>query len=258
MNPLFPSSRFRFAAAAALAAAMMFSAPAVAQSSGEASPENKPLVLLELFTSQGCYSCPPAEKLLADELSRRPELLALEMHVDYWDDLVYGFHGSWKDPFSSPQFSERQFAYNRKIRGHNGGYTPQIIVHGNAETGGAQKHRILKLAAKAAETPPDLQIQFSGNAKDGFAAEINGAVNDGMRLMTAVFLKRETTKIDAGENDGKTLVNVNIVTNLQSVPATRRRAVFPTLDPERESCAVWIQRGGGVGPVVAAARCPGG
>ena len=241
-------------------AAVMFFVSAVAQETetqSEPAEPDRPLVVLELFTSQGCFSCPPAEKLVDEVFTKNPNLLPLEMHVDYWDDLIYGFHGKWKDPFSSPQFSERQFIYNEKLRGRRGGYTPQMIVQGAAEAGGSRRERILQYAAKAAEAIPDIEIEFTGDAENGFAANIKGAVDDGMRIASATFLRREITKVDAGENDGKTLVNANVVTRLVFIPATRRTIQIPALDPEREDCAAWVQRGRGFGAIVAAARCPG-
>ena len=243
----------RLAALALLCVTLLPPLPVSAQ---ETETKN-PLVVLELFTSQGCFSCPPAEKLVDEVFTKNPNLLPLEMHVDYWDDLIYGFHGKWKDPFSSPQFSERQFIYNEKLRGRRGGYTPQMIVQGVAETGGSQRERILQYAAKAAESEPAVEIEFTGDPENGFAANIKGAVDDGMRIASATFLRREITKVDSGENDGKTLVNANVVTRLVFIPATRRTIRIPALDAERESCAAWVQRGRGFGAIVAAARCPG-
>ena len=71
-------------------------------------------IVVELFTSQSCYSCPPAEAYLG-ELAKRDDIIALEHHVDYWDQLVYGSAGRWKDTFSSPEATERQQRYNRRI-----------------------------------------------------------------------------------------------------------------------------------------------
>ena len=254
-TPAFPNLPALFFATAGMLFAPAF-AQTAADSAGQKTEAEKPLVVLELFTSQGCYSCPPAEKLVDEVFTKTPGLLPLEMHVDYWDDLVYGFHGSWKDPFSSRQFSERQFSYNRKLRGSRGGYTPQMIVQGGAEAGGSRRERILQLARLAAEKTPQAKIQFTGDAETGFAAQVEGAVDDGMQIAAVVFLRRETTVVDAGENDGKTLVNSNVVTDLRFIPATSRRVKFPALDAERESCAVWLQRGNGLGAIVAAARCP--
>jgi len=72
------------------------------------------LTVIELFTSQSCYSCPPAEKLLG-ELAQRSDIIALEHHVDYWDDLVYGSAGRWKDVFSSPESTDCQRRYNQSV-----------------------------------------------------------------------------------------------------------------------------------------------
>ena len=246
---------------AALTAGMfLLFAPALAQESetqneGESAP--KPLVVMELFTSQGCYSCPAADKLVDEVFTKNPNLLPLEMHVDYWDDLVYGFDGVWKDPFSARQFSERQFAYNRKMSGRSSGYTPQMIVQGASQASGSRLNSILKLVEEAAEIPaPDIKIEFSGDAENGFTAKIQGAVDDGMRIASAVFLRREITEVDSGENKGKVLVNANVVTRLVFTPAEKRAIQFPVLDHARQDCAAWVQRGRGFGPILAAARCP--
>ena len=246
--------------AALAAGALLLFAPALAHESethGKGDGAPKPLVVMELFTSQGCYSCPAADKLVDEVFTKNPNLLPLEMHVDYWDDLVYGFDGMWKDPFSDRQFSERQFAYNRKLSGRGGGYTPQMIVQGAAQASGARLNPILKLVEEVAETPaPDINIQFSGDADTGFTAEIQGEVDDGMRIASAVFLRRETTEVGSGENKGKVLVNANVVTRLVFTPAEKRAVQFPVLDHARQDCAAWVQRGRGFGPILTAARCP--
>lgn len=98
-------------------------------------PANQ-LVVAELFTSQGCSSCPAAEKLFT-KLAKNDNLLTMEWHVDYWDDLVH--HGSrWKDPYSDREFTRRQRSYNRSIRGTNAGYTPQAVVNGHFEGVGSR------------------------------------------------------------------------------------------------------------------------
>jgi len=89
--------------------------------------------LVELFTSQGCYSCPPADELLGELIEEQPDLVALEFHVDYWDDLHYGAAGVWKDPFSDAEYTLRQRRYNATdLVGKQGVYTPQMIVNGRA------------------------------------------------------------------------------------------------------------------------------
>src|SRR5262245_58242267 len=89
-------------------------------------------VVLELFTSQGCSSCPPADELLP-ELAAAPGVIALAFHVDVWDDL------GWKNPFSSPQWTARQESYVEKLGG--GPYTPQLVVNGRAHVVGSDRRR---------------------------------------------------------------------------------------------------------------------
>ncbi|MBE8158933.1 MAG: DUF1223 domain-containing protein, partial [Betaproteobacteria bacterium] len=85
--------------------------PAAAAEEGGLAP---PRALVELYTSQGCSSCPPADKLFSEDISVHPDITALELHVDYWDDLVHG--GSvWADPFSNRKYTERQTGYNIKL-----------------------------------------------------------------------------------------------------------------------------------------------
>ncbi|MGV6817330.1 MAG: DUF1223 domain-containing protein [Thiotrichales bacterium] len=88
-------------------------------------------ILLELFTSQSCYSCPPADALLKSLDESQPDIVALEYHVDYWDDLQWGNAGNWEDPFSHTAFSERQRRYHQAgLSGRGGVYTPQLIING--------------------------------------------------------------------------------------------------------------------------------
>ena len=116
--------------------------PAIASEHQGATP-----AVIELFTSQGCYSCPPAEALLGDliEANDPENLVALEFHVDYWDSLVYGRHGSHKDPFSSADNSLRQRQYNRAgLRGQRGVYTPQMVVNGRHAVVGSKRRSVLE------------------------------------------------------------------------------------------------------------------
>ena len=97
--------------------------------------------VLELFTSQGCSSCPPADKLLG-ELIRDPSLVAFSLNVDYWDSL------GWKDTLADPRNSERQRAYAR-VRGERGVYTPQLVINGTAHVVGSDKAAIQRALASA-------------------------------------------------------------------------------------------------------------
>src|SRR5512144_1822690 len=96
---------------------------------------------IELFTSQGCSSCPPADAFLG-ELAKRPDVLALSEHVDYWDYL------GWKDPFASSENTQRQRAYSRRL-GSGYVYTPQMVVQGTGQIAGTDRHGVLELVARA-------------------------------------------------------------------------------------------------------------
>ncbi len=103
--------------------------------------DSQQLTVIELFTSQSCYSCPPAEAYLG-ELSEEENILALEYHVDYWDRLNYGCYGRWKDVFSTPEMTERQRQYNVKIRNTGNVYTPQMVIDGRTEAVGSRRREV--------------------------------------------------------------------------------------------------------------------
>ncbi len=122
-------------------------------------------VVVELFTSEGCSSCPPADELLErlDEKQLIPgvEVIALEQHVDYWNSL------GWNDPFSSSRFSERQNDYSISF-GHSGVYTPQMIVDGTVEFVGSSKQQALASIAESARQPKvKVQLEFGKDRGGG-------------------------------------------------------------------------------------------
>ena len=256
----------RIAASAAFCAALSTAGAAAQEDPGEWA---KPALVLELFTSQGCYSCPPAEKLLNEDLSRREGIVAIELHVDYWDDLVYGWHGQWQDPFSSKAHSRRQFAYNRQLRDHNGGYTPQIIVQGLFQASGANRRTIDSAIENARQVTPAARFRFAGEAGEGLRVEWEKSpqienddprfdrVRELMReavLVAAIFEREVDTEIENGENHGKTLRNTNIVSELTE-HRTARGLRLTAFDPVTHSCAVWLQSPEDL-RILAAAACP--
>ncbi len=127
--------RTLFAAAAALALALGLPVRA----------DERTPVVVELFTSQGCSSCPPADAFLG-ELARREDVLALGFHVDYWNYI------GWRDPFSSPSHSQRQQDYARRF-GENRVYTPQMVVDGRAEFPGGKRGTAFAEIERAARRP---------------------------------------------------------------------------------------------------------
>ena len=198
-------------------------------------------VIVELFTSEGCSSCPPADALLKQLSENAPipgvEIIALEEHVDYWD------HLGWKDPFSSSEFTSRQNDYARRF-GSDGVYTPQMVVDGQTEFVGSRSREAREVIQKAA-TQPKLTISLipsPGNEHDKARFDIkigNFAVlsNDKeAELWIAVTEKNLNTDVKAGENSGERLQHAAVVRSLRKVDTFRGGADYQThsvvkLDP---------------------------
>jgi hypothetical protein len=146
-------------------------------------------VVVELFTSQGCSSCPPADALLA-ELAGRGDILALGFHVDYWDGL------GWKDPLSAPGATARQRDYAR-LFGRNGIYTPQMVIDGQRQVVGSNRDAVAAaIAASRLEDAAPVAI-----AADGGSAEIGTGPGHGTVLLIR-FARDRATKVPRGENAG--------------------------------------------------------
>lgn len=186
-----------------LALSALFAAGLAAPLAG---PARAAPVVLELFTSQSCSSCPPADALLA-ELAREPGVLALDFHVDYWNYL------SWHDKFSMPEATARQRSYAAKLGADV--YTPQIVVNGAAEAVGSRRADIARLIDAARTAPPGPSLALAADAH-GVRVEI-GAGQGRAELLLVGFDAEHTTQVAAGENGGRTLREVNVVRDL--VPA---------------------------------------
>ena len=201
-----------------------------------------PMVLLELFTSQGCYSCPPAERLLQERYKDRSDVLALEFHVDYWDKLVY--RGSaWPDPFSSPKFTERQFNYTATTTRNP--FTPQIIIQGSYGTSGTNYNNIDNAINEVKELNLDKgwDIKFNNTEGKWIATITSKPATDEAEAFVIVYQHHAETRVTAGENVGKLLENNNIVTSFvpQGLVSEGSKFDIGTV-AEGESCAVIIQR----------------
>lgn len=220
-------------------------------------PGGRPTVV-ELFTSQGCYSCPPAEAFLR-ELAEQPGIIALELHVDYWDDLVYGAAGKWKDPFSSPEATARQRQYAAAF-GTGRVYTPQMVVDGRLEGVGSNRSEINAAIAAAMATPRDtarLSVAIGEGGALGVA--IDGAAGSEGTLLLALFDRSQTTEVLAGENKGKRLTSHNVVRELRRLSDWTGGRLEVTVEAEAlaaaEGCAVLLQSPR-QGPILDAAHCP--
>ncbi|MEQ8227642.1 MAG: DUF1223 domain-containing protein [Rhodospirillales bacterium] len=214
-------------------------------------------VVVELFTSQGCYSCPPAEAFLG-ELAERADIVALEFHVDYWDSLNYMWHGQWKDPFSSPEYTQRQRLYNISIRGQSGVYTPQMVIDGRYEAVGSRRGQVETAIAKAfAERKLNIAMMPSS---DGLSVLISGDATGPGDVFLVQFLDRATTEVKKGENHGKVLVSRHIVRGMQKLGVWKGRKTKISLPKEagkgdNAGCAVIVQAPNH-GPLLGAALCP--
>lgn len=187
---------------AACTAWAVLAAPTFAQS--------KDAVVVELFTSQGCSSCPAADALLAG-LASDPRLLALSLHVDYWDYL------GWKDKFASPKFTARQKEYAHFARDKMV-YTPQMIVQGQQRIVGSKAAEVNKAVEAAVATAPVTKVVLTrkGDTLSIRANPIAGA-HGAIRVQLVRFSPAENVTIDRGENAGKTITYHNVVRSWQVV-----------------------------------------
>ena len=217
---------------------------------GPVAAETAPPVAVELFTSQGCYSCPPAEKYLT-ELADRPDVVALEWHVDYWDDLVYGSAGQWKDPFSMREATVRQYEYNGVLEGRRRAYTPQMIVAGRAGMVGSDRPKVERAIGqmKRAQGPARVKVMSGADGK----LTVTSTGGEG-KLWRVDFLREHVTKVLRGENKGKTLESRHIVRSKQLIGEAGVGAVTMDAPAAGHGCAILMQRNE-TAPILAAAYC---
>ncbi len=227
-------------------------APAESISSGEAT------VVVELFTSQSCFSCPPAEAFLGELVgSDGEDILALEWHVDYWDNLTYGSAGRWKDVFSDPAFTERQRQYNQTLRGRRNVYTPQMIVGGREQAVGSRRDEVRDAIAKARGAGYVMDVDVSATA-GGLQIAVDGDHAGDASIWLVRFDLEHTTEVLRGENKGKTLTNHHVVRTTERVGDWSGASVTINAADHRGSgqgCAVLVQTDA-LGPLLGAATCP--
>jgi hypothetical protein len=212
-------------AVAALAAGVVAAAPV------------RPAVV-ELYTSQGCSSCPPADALLG-ELARRPDVLALAFHVDYWDDL------GWRDRFGSAQATQRQARYAQHL-GLASAYTPQMVIDGREDAVGNDRERVAKMLA-VPRTGVPVHVVVRGDeltvrveAQDGVASG---------DVVLASYLPSALTAIGRGENAGRELREFNIVRSFVTLgvwrgAAAEWRVARRSLPADAKYVAVLVQQPG--------------
>ena len=212
--------------------------------SAQAATAQNPVVV-ELFTSQGCSSCPPADALLG-QLSERSDVIALAFHVDYWNYL------GWADPFSSKAFSNRQRAYVQAMGLHSP-YTPQMIVGGGRNVPGYDRQAALDAIAQTGQTV-NVALTVDGSM---ISVTVGSGVGEA-EVMAVSFLGRADTKIARGENAGRALTEYGIVRSLKPLGHWSGGAMTLGLDvadipADADHVAVLVQRAG-PGAIVGAAQ----
>lgn len=203
--------------------------------------------VVELYTSQGCSSCPPADALLG-ELARRPDVLALAFHVDYWDDL------GWRDRFELPVATQRQQQYARQL-GSASVYTPQMVVDGSADVVGNDAAGVARLIAS-----PRANVPVRLSTRDGELL-VSVAAAGGMpaaEVTLLSYLPQAQTAIGRGENAGRALREFNIVRSCAALgrwhgAAAEWRVRVADLPSDARAVAVLVQQPG-PGAIIGAAQ----
>jgi hypothetical protein len=203
-------------------------------------------VVVELFTSQGCSSCPPADAYVG-ELSARSDVLALSFHVDYWDDL------GWRDRFALAQSVERQNIYARNLR-RSSVYTPQLVVDGRDDYVGSDGRAV---ATALSENRDGVPVRVS--VRDAEVLVEIGA-QPGVRpsdVMLVAYLRHAVSAIGRGENAGRTLDEFNIVRDIRTLGLWKGQVEtfhvsVSSLPPDATNVAVLVQPSGQA-PIIGAA-----
>lgn len=219
-------------------------------------------VLVELFTSEGCSSCPPADALLAKLDQGQPiagaEIIILGEHVDYWDNQ------GWHDRFSSHQYTDRQAQYCQRLRVDSGGYTPQMIVDGTDQFVGNDAPHAVR-AIQHAEQTPKLTLNVSKPVVDGRKVSASVSIPSSTveakgDLYAALVDPTDSTDVRSGENGGHHLQHAGVVRTMQRVGSLKDLAKGPVsfslnapgdAKPAEMRVVVFAQQSG-QGPVVGA------
>lgn len=208
--------------------------------SAASSPE-KPRAVVELFTSQGCSSCPPADAFLG-ELSRRDDVIALSVHVDYWDYI------GWKDLFALPQNTERQRDYQSRLNLRYV-YTPQMVVHGTWQAVGSSRSEVqrqIEAAKKLPQIPVSLRPGGPGVMKVSIGTVAPARGEEAAVWFVAIDREHEVA-IKRGENGGRTLKYFNVVRDFKRIATWRGEALDLNVPipargtPGGDGCAVLVQ-----------------
>ena len=162
-------------------------------------------VVVELFTSQGCPSCPPADKLL-HELAQRDDVIPLALHVDYWDYI------GWKDEFSHPDYAKRQRGYAMQAK-RRSVYTPQMIVNGVTDIVGARRMELSKAIAHHADLPSRVELSVNRSGSEILINAQPTNVDGPLIVRMLRYTPQRSAHITRGENAGHTMLYANVTEN---------------------------------------------
>jgi hypothetical protein len=230
-----------------LLALIVILSPAAQAGAADPVPTGASPVVVELFTSQGCSSCPPADALLA-EIAGRPDVIALSLHVDYWDYL------GWRDTFARKRFTKRQYAY-RDAFDARVVYTPQMVVHGQGAIVGSRKGDLAALLTRARAREPGCSIVLLEDHGMLRARLLPGA-RPATGVVWVAYLRDATVSILHGENAGREVTYHNVVQSLTRLGVWEGHAAEEIELPQPgagEGVAIWVQSGE-VGPIQAAVK----
>ena len=225
-------------------------APLLGRTTLAAAPSVVPSAVVELFTSQSCSSCPPADEVLTD-IRKMPGVVALAYHVDYWDYL------GWKDTLGAPEFSQRQYDY-AKERGDMDVYTPQAIINGGRHYVASNRSELTSAVQATAGSPFTLPVTLS-DANGEIIVEIGESAPAEQAMIWLLPVQGTiTVKIERGENAGRTLTYSNVVRRI--VPAgmwsgsriVHRLPADTVMVPGSTGCVALVQRGK-TGPILGVA-----
>jgi len=184
-------------------------------------------VVLELFTSQGCSSCPPADALLG-ELTRRPGIIGLAWHVDYWNSL------GWRDAYARREWTDRQKAYAKFLNGEV--YTPALVVNGAAMVVGSDNGAVLQAINQASPPPVAVTLRRTTTGLDVEVAATATPVTG----MLVTYDPEQATQVGAGENEGRRLVEYRLVRDVTPLDRLMTRFALP-LVPENRGAVLLVQ-----------------
>lgn len=173
---------------------------------------NSGFAVIELFTSEGCSSCPPADEAVANLLKEyKSDVYVLGYHVDYWDNL------GWKDAFSNAVYTKRQRDYARSFK-LSSVYTPQVVINGEEQFVGSDENKLHASINKDLKQATNNDLNISAKASDNNKIDVSYQTNTTKNILNVALIQLSAeTKVQRGENHGATLHHVNIVRNLQTV-----------------------------------------